>query len=643
MCGIGAIILKNNNNNLKGRTFKKMLKTIEHRGPDDEGFLLFSNNNNLNHYAGNDTDLNVKNKLGLNLFENNQELSKVNLGFRRLSIIDTSYLGHQPMSYKNGRYWIIFNGEIYNYIEIKKNLLEKGYEFKSNSDTEVIMAAYDFYGEDCFNTFNGMWSFIILDTHKNEIIAARDRFGIKPLYYYLDNNVLTFASEIKQFLEIDGLNIKPNATKIKEDLDFDTREYLKETSFTNVYRFPKAHFLKLQINKVDNIGDLTFKKYYNLEFNDQDEDFNEAKAKEYSEEYYRLLQDSVALRLRSDVPIGTCFSGGLDSSSVVYFMNKILKEKDSTKLQNAFSLVFNESETKYCDESQYIDYVAKKLNIHSHKIEPKTIDVINNYQKMIFAMDTPQSFNLMSYIFTYKLVRESGVIVTLDGQGADELQAGYLPYFRNFFINDGFLKATKKVINNCNTMTGANKEITNGYIFGLIKNLNLNKPFEQYLKNKKLQSPFKTLNEKLFEDFNQNLETLFHFGDRGSMINSVEARFPIMDYRIVEFWMKMPSIYKIHNGYTKYIARTAMNNKLPNEVTWRKDKMGWETPQKEWIKNGLGDIIKNELSNSTFLKELCINIDPNSINSNSLDKKFWKNIIKIYNLALWHKTFFNEK
>lgn len=649
MCGISIVISKSSNvNNLNNRLVS-MTDIIRHRGPDDEGYLVVDRWNNCYSYGGNDTKYFInKYKLDYLPTEKIQNYKtdnkiKIAFGFRRLSIIDLTPTGHQPMSYMNGRYWIVFNGEIYNYIELRNELKDLGYRFHSNTDTEVIMAAYDYYGVDCFNKFNGMWAFVLYDLKNDEIIVSRDRFGIKPLYYYNDNNYLLFASEIKQFISFGGLDIQPYVEKIINDLNVDTREYLKETPFTNVFRFPKSHYLKTKVDSLNN-KDIIFKQYYKLNYliDDNRIEYDRNTAHNLAEEYYSLLEDSVSLRLRADVDVGTCFSGGLDSSSVVYLVNKLIQKKNISSQQKTFSLVFNSTDTKYCDESFFIDKLSKELNLKSYKTEPSVEDVLGNIRKMIFAMDTPQHSTLMSYIFTYQLVRQNGIVVTLDGQGADELQAGYLPYFRYYSINNSIFEALKKLSSNMSTMKGANKEIMLGVIFSVIKRLRLNSAAERYIRNKNKQTPFKTLNEKLFEDFNNNLETLFHYGDRGSMINSVEARFPMMDYRLVEFWMRMPSIYKLFDGYTKYIARISMNKKLPDDIVWRKDKKGWEMPQKEWVKNGLGVLIRDEVSNSRFLKEIGIDFNFSKFDMSISDNRHWKLPIRLYNLSQWYKIFFEE-
>jgi asparagine synthase (glutamine-hydrolysing) len=646
MCGISAVIIKKNAVQNLRDGLVRMTDAIKHRGPDDEGYLIINHNNDAFCFGGNDTKVYLaesnipylpKTNINEKSLENN---TKIALGFRRLSILDLSPTGHQPMSYLNGRYWIVFNGEIYNYVEIKQDLVKNGYIFKSNTDTEVILAAYDHWGIECLNKFNGMWAIILYDSLKNEIFIARDRFGIKPLYFYRDSDLILFGSEIKQFLSFGNININPNIEKIEKDFPFDSQEQTHETPFTNVFRFPNASWSKISLEKTGS-SEIKFEKYYNLTYHRQNnyDKFSDNQALNISEEYRFLLEDSIKLRLRSDVNIGTCFSGGLDSSSIVYFVNKLLNNNSK---QRTFSLVFNTAKTNYCDESKYINELVTELNLQSYRTEPEVNDVIENYDKMLFALDTPQSYNLMSYFFTYKLVRNNNTIVTLDGQGADELQAGYLPYLINYFSNLPFKELYKEYdlfIKNPESF----RQISRGILLKFLRAFRSEKLVNYTLKQKEIRrDPFLDLNTKLFEDFNTDLQTLFHYGDRGSMLNSVESRFPMMDYRIVEFWFNLPYKYKLCYGYTKYIARLAMNNKLPDNITWRRDKKGWETPIYEWLKNGLYDKMKPVIQDSYLLKHLNISnsnylrIALNSKNFNS--KKF----IKFYNHAAWYRAFFNR-
>lgn len=642
MCGISVAFLKKPEDSF-GEKFSQMNNVICYRGPDDEGYLLLNKSDGFSMYTGKDSvDLSsVSHKNPITQVRNSEDITAA-LGFRRLSILDLSSAGHQPMIYMN-RYSIVFNGEIYNYRELKSELKTFGYSFKSETDTEVIMAAYDKWGADCLNKFNGMWAFVLLDKKMSEAFVSRDRYGIKPMYYYQDSDRLMFASEIKQFIAYGNLKIEPDIQKIKSGLRFDSKEFTHETQFTNVFRFPNANFLKF--NYKDSFKDLNFKKYYSLfvNYDENLEEYSDKSASKFSEEYYSLLTDSVKLRLRSDVNVGTCFSGGLDSSSIVYVVNKLLESEDRLNKQKTFSLVFTSEETKECDESRYIDSLTRELELESYMTEPDVQDVISEYENMVFVMDTPQHSSLMSYIFTYQLVKKHGVTVTLDGQGADELQAGYFHYFMNYFSNVGASKILKEK-SKYKSNPGSEAYINRGIAFNLIRKFGLSNIVRHYLKNKGFEkNPWASLNKQLEQDFNENLQSLFHYGDRGSMNSSVESRFPMMDYRLVDFWMKLPIAYKLNDGYTKYIARLTFDKKLPDDIVWRRQKFGWEMPQKYWLENGLGEFVINEIRDSKFLMEYDIIDNAEKFYDLNIKTNNLKQIFRILNLAIWHRIYFERK
>jgi asparagine synthase (glutamine-hydrolysing) len=482
MCGISFLLSKNNVKNIEFLNFKKFNDAIIHRGPDDEGFSFINDNFEIKDVLKNENKFNTK--------------FNILFGFRRLAILDLSIKGHQPMQFIN-RYCIVFNGEIYNYVELKKELSQKGYNFNTNTDTEVILASYDYWGINCFNKFNGMWAIIIYDNKKNEIIVSRDRYGIKPLYYYKDESLLLFGSEIKQFISYGDLNIMPNKKRILENFNSDTKEYTQTTDFINVLNFPVSSYSIIKPSEIFN-QDIEHYLYYTLpNIDKKTEEFDEKKANSLAVEYFNLLKDSVRIRLRSDVPIGTCLSGGLDSSSIAYLINEILKESKQESKQNTFSLVFSDKDTKHCDESIYIDILQKRLDLNSFKIEPSAKDIIENYTKMIYHMDNIQHSTLMSYVFTYKLVKEKKVTVTLDGQGADELQAGYLPYLINFFTNIP-IKNIYKEYKLYSKNNGSLSYIRYGIIFNLLKFIGAKKIILHLLKLFKIErNPYLTINEIL--------------------------------------------------------------------------------------------------------------------------------------------------
>lgn len=611
MCGIVGVISKKS---IKYSTLKKMNDKIVHRGPDDEGYA----------FSGE--------------YEKDQNLDKVNFfsatsniafGHRRLSIVDLTEDGHQPMSYK-GRYWIVFNGEIYNYIELKEELRELGHNFYSKTDTEVILASYDEWGAECLNRFNGMWAFTIYDTQSGKIFISRDRFGIKPLYYYQDEGNFIFASEIKAILAHPEVKSIQNEEFLINYLQNGSKEYIKQTAFQNIYRFDFSSYFEGCLEDI--LGNFEQKKFWELKPNLSHGNFDEHKAQEYARKYYELLEDSVRIRLRADVKVGSALSGGLDSSSIVYLVNKLLKEEDKEELQETFSSVYKNKGTQDCDESYFIDIMAQKLGVHSNQIEPKEEDVPMEHEKMIYMMENPPNSTCMSGWHTFKLVSKTDVKVTLDGQGADEQLGGYLPYLMNYISSLSFIDIFKEV-KKCIEIPKAKKHVLRGMYLGIFRII-FGKTVLQFILKKILKKDFEiNLNQKLIDDTMHRLITLIHYSDHASMGHSIESRMPFMDYRLVEFLASVPACYKMRNGWTKYIARLAFDGKLPDEITWRKDKMGWNIPESYWFQGGLKNWLKIELESSYLLSKLM---------TNKIDMKNTKLLIRYLNISVYEKVFFKK-
>jgi len=630
MCGFSVIMnLEGYCGNSNIHLIEDMNNLLRHRGPDDEGYLVVDNNYKCELFRG-DESINIKqNKYFKNkhIKAKKESSFKIAMGHRRLSILDLSECGHQPMIFMD-RYAIAYNGEIYNYLELKKELLREGYNFKSTSDTEVILAAYDFWGKDCVKKFNGMWAFFIVDMKKRKFFISRDRFGIKPLLYSFSNNQLIIASEEKAIVRSGIINSKPNLKNIKNFISFGNDESVKETSFENVFRFKKGSYIEGDIEKI-NPSKFTENSFWSLT---KKYDLSKLSTSDIVEKYLYLLEDAVKIRLRADVKVGSAFSGGHDSSSIVYFASKLLKNKK----YNTFSLVYKSDEYKHCDESIFVDIMSNKLNLKSLQFEPNIDDVKEGYTSMVDCMDNPQEYVLLNYLFTYKLISKNNVKVSLDGQGADEILSGYQHYLSNHFANIKMFK-TFNQIKSFHDINGSKKFIYMGIISNLINKLHLSNLFQypvskiSYKKN-----PFITVNERMKLDLNNNLVTLLHYGDRASMNYSVETRFPFLDYRLVEFLYSCPSSLKINNGWTKYLARLSFNEKLPKEVNWRRDKKGWESPIDIWIKQYLLDWGNPIIEDNYFLKNFNLNKKENIKNGH-------KRFIKKLNLALWYNINFNDE
>ena len=569
MCGITGIISKKQ---IDKNIIEPMTDTITHRGPDGFGYYYGKN------YA---------------------------FGHRRLSIVDLSDAGHQPMHYQE-RYTITYNGEVYNHTELRAELEVKGYEFNSHTDTEVIMASYDAWGVECLNKFNGMWAFVIYDKQKDKYFISRDRFGKKPFYYYTNEDSFIFASEIKAILAHPDVEATPNIEFLQNYINNGCKEYIKETAFEGVFRFDFSSYFEGSLE--DLLSEFTQKKFWELKPNLSHEKFDESKVKEYAQKYYELLEDAVRIRLRADVKVGSALSGGLDSSSIVYLVNKLLKEQGKEELQETFSSVYKSDGTQDCDESRYIDIMADKLGVHSNQIEPKEKDIPIEYEKLVWHLENPPESTLMSSWHTFKLVSSTDVKVTLDGQGADEQLAGYLPYLMNYISSLSFTDMIKEA-KLCSKIPDAKKYVFRGLTIGMFRVVFGEKLLNLFI-HKVLRKNFEpSLNQVLLDATNRGLITLIHYADHTSMAFSIESRMPFMDYRLVEFLASVPACFKMRNGWTKYIARVAFDGKLPDEVNWRKDKMGWPVPENYWFRGNLKEWFIEKVEKSTLVKKLDTSLD----------------------------------
>ncbi len=597
MCGIAGVI---SSNNIELSILKKMTDRIAHRGPDGEG-----------HYLG----------------------ENFGFGHRRLSIIDLSSAGHQPMTYLD-RYVITYNGEIYNYPELRVELETAGYSFRTGTDTEVLMAAYDHWGTDCLNRFNGMWAFVLYDRETKKFFMSRDRFGKKPFVFAIQNQAFIFASEIKAILQYPNIDAPANIPFLKKYLQAGCKEHLPSNAFENILKFPSASYFEGSLQEI--LDAFQPKLFWQLTANCETTIFDQEKASYYAQQYYELLKDAVRIRLRADVQVGSALSGGLDSSSIVYLVNEILKEQNQTERQETFSTVYHTEGTEDCDESRYINALAKTLGVHSNQIEPHVSDVPVEHEKVIYYMENPPDSTCMSGWHTFKLVQRHGVKVTLDGQGADEQLAGYLPLFMNYLASLPLLLMFKEAFLGY-SIPGVKRYIHFGVILGIARAL-LGYRFIEWVILKIKGTHFNcNLNKQLASSMSTSLINLLHYADRSSMGHSIESRMPFMDYRLVEFLATIPSCYKMHNGWTKYIARLAFDKKLPEEICWRKDKMGWPIPEQYWFSHDLKEWLDNELNSSPLLVQLDKTNNPNEETESRLSLSF---LIRKLNVSQWHKLFF---
>ena len=599
MCGIAGILLHTPNSAAPVHV-KKMTDAIAHRGPDDEG--LWSNEKNT-----------------------------VHLGHRRLSIIDLSSRAAQPMSFAN-RYHIVYNGEIYNYIEIRSFLQNKGYSFVTQSDTEVIMAAYDFWKEKCLQQFDGMFAFAIWDDKEEKLFTARDRFGEKPFYYYEDEGNFIFASEMKALWAI-GIDKKINNKML---LNYITLGHVQncidkeQTFFDDIYSLPPSHYLTYQPSS-NQLSKIT--RYWSL----NKEIKIDIAADDAIEKFTELFNISVKRRLRSDVPVGTCLSGGLDSSSIAYTINQL--QKNTGKGLQTFSAVFPGFEN---DESKYIQAVSANLHITNYQTQPSAIDLIRDFEKLCYHQEEPfQSSGIFAQYKVFELAKKHDVKVLLDGQGADEVLAGY-PRYIHWFLQEvlsrhklGATQIERRAFRRNNQLfrwdlkniiaaflpSHAAMQLEKIEYRKTISHPDISEDFLNFLKHQEwvgIHKPIVTkLNDILhFNITEMGLEELLRFADRNSMAHGREVRLPFLNHELVEFIFSLPSQLKMHDGWTKFLLRSSMNNKLPDEIVWRKEKVGFEPPQKNWMEdNTVQDYIheaKKKLANAGILTKNAVDkkIDP---------------------------------
>lgn len=595
---------------------KKMSKILIHRGPDDKGY-----------YFG----------------------KKVGLGVRRLSIIDLEK-GHQPIHNENKKIWIVFNGEIYNFKELRKDL-EKRHKFYTNTDTEVIVHSYEELGEKCVKKFNGMFAFAIWDSTKNQLFIARDRFGIKPLYYFFDKNQFIFASEIKALLATNNIKKMPNDKIIYQYLVFGLHDHTEETFFKGIKRLLPGHYITVTKRKIK------IKKYWDIKKTCPNVFTSPRKKdKEYVKKFFNLLKSSVEYRLISEVPVGTCLSGGLDSSSIVALINKILKERKELekivgKIQKTFSACY---EDKKIDERKYIEEITNHLKIEKNYTFPSWKKMWRELKKLVYYQDEPFGGTSQYAQWCVMKIASKKVKVVLDGQGGDELLGGYIPYFGIFFIHlfkeRKFLHLFKEVFKSLDLTTPLFlRYFKRKEELEKIKKM-LKQEFVKKWDDKSVDKwkEFDNFHEMLYYEVTKNsLPRLLRYEDRNSMAFSIEARVPFLDYRLVEFVFSLPLDQKIRNGWTKYILRKSFENLLPKKIVKRRNKIGFATPEAKWLKNLAPQIrrvfLSKKFGERKYFNQPEILKEFDKFCKGKLGEEYSRVFWRILNLEIWFRVFFEKE
>lgn len=573
MCGLFAAV--NFNSKYSHEDYLKFVSLtdlVAYRGPDSHSYLGIESINN------------IKSETDFNIF----------LGHRRLSIIDLSNDGIQPMEDNN--VFIVFNGEIFNFIEIRDELIKEGVIFRTKTDTEVILKLYKKYGERSFDRFNGMWAFIIVDLNKKRIVISRDRFSIKPIYYYKNKGSIFFGSEIKQLIPlVSQKNV--NETILSLFLKQGILDHSEETFIKDIIKVNAKTNLIINLNT----SEIREEKYWDYQLTE----INDLEIA--SHEFIELFTDSIKIRLRSDVEIGSLLSGGLDSSAISLIGNKLQNGNLKT-----YSVI---SRDKKYSEEEFIDLFVNQEKVFNKKIVLMPDDIIKNIDKVLYHQDEPFSnFIVMAhYTILAKLKENSDITVVLSGQGGDEILMGYLRFYffhlKNLAKRKKYLVLFKEIlfsIINRTVIMQYERSAAKRYIPQL-----LNQYGNFILSDVNLENVWRYDNmaEAQIRDIDKfSVPILARYEDRNSMAHSLEIRLPFLDHRLVSFALSLKTSLKINKGWSKYILRKSMSE-LPNKIRWRRDKKGFILPETVWLKKEFSkDII--ELFQDSILDKMGI-IDKN--------------------------------
>jgi asparagine synthase (glutamine-hydrolysing) len=544
---------------------KRSLDLAAHRGPDGWG-LVFGDGRIV-------------------LGAADEERATWVLGHRRLSIIDLSPAGAQPMTYADGRLWITYNGEVYNYIELREELKTAGYHFRTQTDTEVVLAAYHRWGEACVERFVGMFAFVLLDLQEGTVFAARDRLGVKPLYVWPDATATVIVSEPKQLLAFERFSPRADRDQAVDYLiDGALGQRADGCLFAGVRQLPRAHVLSWPLDSRPDLG--SARRYWEPRIYAADVSWEDA-----VEKTRVLFRDAVRLRLRSDVPVGTCLSGGVDSSSIVGIVSRDLGQR----LQ-AFSSVFT---SPAISEERYVDAVAAHCSVPVTKVRPSVDEAVDDLDAVVYSQDEPfGSLSVYAQWRVMRAARAAGVPVLLDGQGGDEALCGYhahvYVYMRQLVAQRHWANLASQA-----WQSGTHGDAHLWTRLGnwarhftkrrqssdecLLEHLNrhrahLTKPHAKGLSLKEYQLAL----------LDWLLSVLLRYEDRNSMAHSIEARVPFVDHRFLEHCLSLPEAFFFRRGRTKRLLVGAVGDALPRAVRERRTKLSFDAPDDDWFKGKLG-------------------------------------------------------
>jgi len=592
MCGIAGIIV------LKGfdpHSLITMTNLVSYRGPDASGFVFAC-------VADEKCLLEVHNAET----PASDFLPTIGLGHRRLSILDLSDAGAQPMKSADGRLYITYNGEVYNYLEVRHELEKLGHCFHTHTDTEVVLQAYQEWGSECFAHFNGMWSLAIWDRNRHKLVCARDRFGVKPFYYYLSRDHFVFGSEIKQILHTGYVEPEANPAAVLTYLEQGLSDHGADTFFHEIYQLLPAHILTLDLSST--CLQAQFRRYWELSTDPCPEMSDEEARERFRSSFAR----AVTWRMRSDVPVGSCLSGGLDSSSIVCQSRKVVSDGDF----HTFSACFEEPKI---DERPYIASIVAATGAEPHLIFPKATDFWEQFERLLWHQNEPfGSTNVYAQWCVMQAARREHIPVLLDGQGGDETLCGYLK-FRIFYLEGLLLsspfRAVSEAIQWLKKGIGARRRWDDvrrycpGFLSGagsLTKRVSPGNVWKECASHRVSLGAASSISERQKVDLTcSSLPVLLRLEDRNSMAHSIETRLPFLDYELAQFLVSCPASLKLRNGWSKWILRDALIGQLPEKVRQRRTKLGFDTPISEWLdiglRNGATEALSQPLRMGRFL------------------------------------------
>jgi asparagine synthase (glutamine-hydrolysing) len=575
--------------------FNDISNILKHRGPDDEGYIAELKDNSFIELSGNDTINELKSLKHINSMTVSDKIIYI-AGHRRLSIIDLSANGHQPVS--NQRYIFSFNGEIYNYLELRDELINSGYQYKSKCDTEIAFVSFIHWGTECFSKFRGMWAISIYDRYEKKLYLCRDRYGIKPLYYYTNDETISYSSEIKGLLPLID-NSMPNIQAIFDMIFYFQLDFNETCFFKDIFQVEPGFIYIFENGKINR------QKYYELKT-----DNNPIDEKSLVNIKNSLL-DSISIHLRSDVECGACLSGGIDSSVIAG-----ISAKEYGYRLKTFSAVFP---GENIDESSLIRRSTEFLKLDSFTTTPDENDLTNEIYKTIYHQDEPfPTTSIFAQWDVFKIINRRNIKVILDGQGADEIFGGYYSYFKYFFSQVFSEKGFPDLISGLFKSYFVSSNIPKYYIYSLLspsikKNIRINEKLKwadkEFISNGYNNSSYNeneylNVNEGLKKHITSTLRALLRYEDRNSMAFSVESRVPYLDHKLIDLLFSIDGMDKFSYDTNKIILRSIAKDYVPEAVLNNKRKIGFTSPENKWInssvfENKFGDKYKEPV----FLKK----------------------------------------